>query len=137
MFAVRCFSPALVLLALLVIGCGDGGSGPPPKPEGFKVSGKVLLPNGSPVTGGILNLRPETGLHGATATIGADGSFTLLESGTESVVAGKYFVYVRVTDDDLAKKVPAKYQESSEDVDSDVVVDITGDTSSLEIRLKN
>lgn len=137
MFAVRCFTPALVLLALLVIGCGDGGSGPPPKPEGFKVSGKVLLPNGSPVTGGILNLRPETGLHGATATIGADGSFTLLESGTESVVAGKYFVYVRVTDDDLAKKVPAKYQESSEDVDSDVVVDITGDTSSLEIRLKN
>lgn len=137
MFAVRCLSVALASLALSSIGCGDGGSGPPPKPEGFKVSGKVLLPNGSPVTGGVLNLRPESGLHGATATIGADGSFTLLESGTESIVGGKYFAYVRPTNDDMTKKVPAKYQESSEDVDSDVVVEIQGDTSSLEIRLKN
>jgi hypothetical protein len=127
----------MVLLIVLLLGCGDAGSGPPPKPVGFKVSGKVLLPNGSPVTSGILSLRPESGLYGATASIGADGSFTLLESGAESIVTGKYFVYVRVTDDELAKKIPAKYQESSEDIDSDVVVDIQGDTSNLEIRLKN
>lgn len=137
MFAVRCLSAAMMFCGVLVVGCGEGGSGPPPKPEGFKVSGKLLLPNGSPVTGGTLNLRPETGLHGATAQVQADGSFTLLESGTESVVAGKYFVYVRTTNDDMAKKIPEKYQESSEDVDSDVVLDITGDTSTLEIRLKN
>lgn len=137
MFAVRCLSAAMMFCGLLVVGCGEGGSGPPQKPEGFKVSGKLLLPNGSPVTGGTLNLRPETGLHGATAQVQADGSFTLLESGTEAVVAGKYFVYVRANNDDMAKKIPEKYQESSEDVDSDVVVDITGETSSLEIRLKN
>lgn len=137
MFSVRCLAVAMVLCGVLVVGCGEGGSGPPPKPEGFKVSGKLLLANGSPVTGGTLNLRPETGLHGATAQVKPDGSFTLLESGTESIVAGKYYVYLRANNDELAKKIPAKYQESSEDVESDVIVEITGDTSNLEIRLKN
>ncbi|MDP1560566.1 MAG: hypothetical protein Q8M16_04130, partial [Pirellulaceae bacterium] len=56
-----------VVLCLLIVGCGDGAAGPPEKPTGVAVSGKVLLPNGSPLSGGVLNLRPEAGLHGATA----------------------------------------------------------------------
>ncbi len=137
MFAVRLLSAILFIGVIALVGCGSGGSGPPSKPEGVKVSGKILLPNGSPVTGGILVLRPESGLYGATATIQSNGTFTLQEAGTEQVIPGKYQVFLRFSDPQIAATVPAKYQESSEDTDSDVVVDIQSETSSLEIRLKN
>jgi len=135
MFVPRC---CLVILAsVLFVGCGDGATGPPEKPQGFTVKGKISLPNGSPLTTGTLILRPEAGLHGATAQIGADGSFTLQESGTSEIVPGRYQVFVRVPDTEKAKAVPAKYLENSDDIDSDVVVEIQGAVDNLAIKLKS
>ncbi len=131
-----CRSLIVALLCMLVVGCGDGAVGPPQKPQGVSVAGKVLLPSGSPLTTGVLVLRPENGLHGATAQVGSDGAFSLTESGTSEIVPGRYQVFLRVADPELAKTVPAKYLESSEDVDSDVVVEIQAAINNLEIKLK-
>jgi hypothetical protein len=103
------------------------------------VSGKLLLANGSPVAAGTLVLRPVNGLHGATAPIGKDGSFTLTDSaGRPGVIPGQYLVYVRFPNpEDAAMRgtVPARYQ-STEDADSDVTVDIPSATDKLLIKLK-
>jgi len=134
---VRLFTAAS-LLCLVLAGCGE--SGPPPKPEGVKVSGKVLMPNGSPLGGGTLILRPEAGLYGATAQIQSDGTFTLQDAGGESVIPGRYQVFVRFPNpshDAFKKAVPARYQENSDDIDSDVIADIQGPTEDLVIRLKS
>jgi len=138
MSTARALAFCLSLSCLLLTACG--ADSPIPKPTGVQVSGKVQLPNGSPVTGGTLVLRPESGVFGATAQIKADGSFTLQDGGQESVVPGKYQVFVRISDPsqaELSKQVPGKYQESSEDVDSDVVIDITDSTQDLVIKLKS
>ena len=131
-------SIGLVLLLALVIGCGEGA--PLPRPEGVTVSGKVLLPNGSPVTGGTLVLKPDGGVFGATAEIQADGSFTLQDTGNSDVVPGKYQVFLKFSNpahDKAKAAVPTKYQGSTDDTDSDVIVDITGSTSDLTITLKS
>ncbi len=124
------------LLILLMAGCTVS---PPAPPEGVEVSGKILLPNGSPLTGGTLVLRPEGGLHGATAQIQSDGSFTLMDThGRKAVVPGKYQVFVRLGDAtkaSLRSQVNSRYQ-NTEDGDSDVVVDIQAATSNLTIQLK-
>lgn len=132
-------SSCLTLAALCVwfVGCGDGAVGPPEKPQGVAVKGKITLPNGSPLTAGTLVLRPEAGLHGAMAQISSDGRFDLQESGSSEIVPGRYQVFVRVNDPKLAKAVPAKYLESSEDTDSDVVVEIQGAADNLVIKLKS
>lgn len=127
----------ILLLHLFVNGCGMGGA--PGRPEGVAVSGKVLLPNGSPLTGGTLILRPESGLFGATALIQSDGSFSLRDTaGNENAVEGRYQVFVSFPNPNhaaLAAKVSRRYQES-DDYDSDVVVDIQGPTDQMVIRLK-
>lgn len=127
----------LFSLTLVLIGCS--GSGPPPRPQGVKVGGKALLPDGTPLTGGTLILRPEVGLYGATAVVQPDGSFQLRDtSNTETVVEGKYQVFVTFPNpaqDKYRKTVNRRYQES-EDGDSGHFVDIQGDTTDLQIRLK-
>lgn len=134
MFVLR--SLMVAMFCMMVVGCGDGAVGPPQKPQGVSVTGKVLLPNGSPLTGGVLVLRPENGLHGATAQVGSDGSFSLQESGTSEIVPGRYQVFLRASDPELEKTIPAKYLENSEDIDSDVVVEIQAAIANLEIKLK-
>lgn len=121
---------------ILMVGCGGG---PPPKPPGVEVSGKLVLANGSPLSGGTLVLRPVAGLHGASAQIQKDGTFTLLDpSGAKSVVPGKYQVFVVFNDPSqkaLRSTVHRRYQ-STEDGDSDVSVEIQTAKSDLVIRLK-
>lgn len=124
------------LLLFLLLGCSE----PRPNiPNGVEVSGKVLLPNGSPVTGGTLILRPEQGIHGASAVLGADGSFRLQnQAGTQAIVPGKYRVYVRFNDPahkNLAAAIHKRYQDT-EDGDSDIVVDIQAAQSDLLIKMK-
>ncbi len=107
--------------------------------EGVPVSGKVVLPNGSPLTGGMLVLRPETGLHGATAPIQADGQFALENGGRSAIAPGKYQVYLRFTDRNqanLRKSVAERYQQSSEDGDSQHFIEIQNETDDLVIQLK-
>lgn len=124
-----------VLALILATGCGTG---PAAKPDGVPVGGKVLLPGGSPLTGGTLVLRPVEGIHGASAQIGNDGSFELVDAvGKKSVVPGKYQVFVRFNTPEqkaLRTGVNPRYQ-NSEDGDSDVVVDIPGPRNDLVIRL--
>lgn len=136
MIATR-FLLATVLSLFAMLGCSP--SGPLPRPEGVQVSGKILMPNGSPLTAGTLILRPEAGIYGATAIIQDDGSFTLLDtSGTPDIVTGKYQVFVSFpnpSDASLAKSVNKRYQES-DDGDSDVFVDLQQPTDELVIKLK-
>jgi hypothetical protein len=126
----------ILLFLLVTTGCGTQSQ---PKPDGVQVSGKVLLPNGSPLTGGTLVLRPEAGLYGATALIQKDGSFELVDpQGEKSVVPGKYLVYVRFNSPEqkaLGVAVNPRYQ-NSEDGDSDIAVDIPAAQRDLIIRLK-
>jgi hypothetical protein len=125
-----------VLVVILAAGCD---AGPHARPDGVEVGGKILLPSGSPLTGGTLVLRPVAGIHGASAQIGKDGSFELVDpQGNKSVVPGKYQVYVRFNSPDqkaLQAMVSERYQ-NTEDGDSDVVVDIQESRNDLVIRLK-
>lgn len=128
-----------VMMALLVgLGCSSSSSGPPPRPAGVEVSGKVLLADGTPASGGILVLRPVGQIHGASAAIQKDGTFTLLDqSGNKDVVPGKYQVFVRVNDPSLkslADQIHERYKDT-EDGDSDVFVEIGAAMSDLIIRL--
>jgi hypothetical protein len=121
------------LLVCLAAGCGGGGK-PTAPPDGIAVGGKVLLPNGATLTGGTLVLRPVAGLHGASSPIQANGTFAIADP---AVVPGKYQVFVKIFDPNqkaLRTAVPLRYQ-SSEDGDSDVVVDIRVATNDLVIKL--
>ncbi len=128
---------SICLFVLVMTGCV--GSGAPARPEGVTVSGKIILPNGSPLTGGTLILRPDAGLFGATALVQSDGSFTLQDtSGTPTVVTGKYQVFVSFPNPNhasLRKSVATRYQES-DDGDSDLFVDIQHPSEELIIQLK-
>ncbi len=127
------------LFSILLCVCLTGCDNRPSKPETFQVSGKLLLPSGAPVTGGTMVLRPENGVFGAIATIQSDGSFTLEDAGKPGIVPGKYQVFVRFSDADpvaLRKAVHQRYQESTDDGDSDVIIDVQQNNDNLEIRLK-
>jgi len=133
----RCCFILLAMIACL-IHTGCGGLAPGKKGEGIQVSGKVLLPNGNPLAGGTLILRPENGLFGATSHIQPDGSFALKDGKDDRVEPGKYQVFIRFSDPSLLslqKQVNERYQQSSEDGESDIVIDISTDTDDLIIRL--
>ena len=125
-----------VLLCLFVcIGCG----GPTKLTDGVTVKGKVLLPGGAALTGGSLILHPENGVFGAMAQIQPDGTFKLENAGKETIAKGRYQVFVRFSGADQSKfrtAVNQRYQQSTEDGESDVVVDIQESTDSLTIQLK-
>jgi len=125
--------------ALIGFSAGCRSDGPPAPEDAVEVRGKVLLPSGSPVTGGTLVLRPEGGAHGASALIQSDGGFTASDpSGRAGVVPGKYQVYVALNDasDRTLRAAVNKRYWSSEDGDSDVTVDIAGPNPNLVIRLR-
>lgn len=134
MMGARIFVGATLILA--AAGCGGG---PPPTPAGVEIGGKVLLPSGTPLKGGTLVLRPVGGIHGASAQIQKDGGFSLTDpAGKNSVVPGKYQVYVLLNDPSLKthrSSINKKYQES-EDGDSDIFLDIQDSKKDLVIRLK-
>ena len=132
--AIAIASSFSILVCLSLAACDSR----PDKPETVQVSGKLLLPTGAPVTGGTMVLRPENGAFGAIAKIQPDGSFTLEDAGKPGIVPGKYQVFVRFSDNDpvaLQKAVHQRYQESTDDGDSDVIIDIPQDNDYLEIRL--
>jgi hypothetical protein len=127
-------------LMLGIAGIAGCGGASPTVPEGVAVSGKVLLASGSPATGGLLVLRPEGGVHGASAKIGKDGTFTLADqSGRQTVVPGKYRAFLIINDNAdkaLRNQVGKRYQ-STEDGDSDIIVDISVANPSLTIKFKS
>lgn len=132
--------PARVFVVVLLVGAlaGCQKGGPPPAAPGVEVGGRLLNWDGSPVTGGTLVLRPANGIHGASAVVQKDGSFTLTDpAGKRAVVPGTYHVFVRLNaaDPALRAAVNKRYQDT-EDGDSDVTVEITSADSNLVIQLK-
>lgn len=129
-----------LLTAGLIVAIGCGKKGPPAAPEGVAVSGKVLLPNNTPLNSGTVVLRPVSGLHGATGSIQSGGAFTLTDSlGRNAVVPGKYQVYIKLppqVDEGIQKMINARYLDA-ESGESDIVVEITGPMSDLTIKLKS
>lgn len=84
--------PALGLLALLgltaLTGCGGAGT--------YPVQGKVLLPDGTPLRGGLISFQPaDDGKHSADGEIQEDGTFALrtFEDG-DGALPGKYRVAI-------------------------------------------
>jgi hypothetical protein len=117
-------------------GCSESGLN---KPDGIEVSGRVLLPNRSPLTEGMLLFRPENGIFGATAQIRSDGTFTLQDSGDSKIAPGEYQVFVRLTESStpaIKIAVNPRYLQNSEDGDSDIMVSLRESTESLVLQLK-
>ena len=88
----------VVLTALAVVGCG-GYQGYKP-PATVKVTGKVLLPSGQPLTVGTIRFEPvATGQGGdAYAAVTQDGSFVVKSFGDrEGMKPGKYVAYLDPT----------------------------------------
>jgi hypothetical protein len=76
----------LALSALVVMGCGG---------RTWPVSGKVVFPDGSPVTSGVIEFAPaEGGGPAARGAIGPDGTFDLITGKERGAAAGRYRVAV-------------------------------------------
>ena len=92
---------------LILAGCGENGftSGP-----AYPVSGKILLPDGKPLTmGRIMFVSTERGLtYGGV--IGADGTFTL----KSDAPAGEYKVRVEVDETSLPQSKGGKGQKGAQ-----------------------
>lgn len=133
------FAPLLIALLTLAVLVGCGPKSSPPIPLGHQVQGKAYAPDGSPLTGGLLEFYPEppaTLKH--TAEIQSDGSFTVSNVGNSTMLPGKYKVYMapRPNDQKFLAKIPRKYQDA-DNKQSDIEVDIQGDSTNLEIRFRN
>jgi hypothetical protein len=97
---------ALALLAFIAVGCGGSRQ--------YPVTGKVVLPNGSPLTGGMVVFHPRVGegLHSANGPIGSDGTYELrtFKPG-DGVMPGTYKVTITPppSEEDKPSPVPARY----------------------------
>lgn len=131
-----------LLLTLISVAAAVGCSGTQPTVPGIaEVEGKVLSPQGSPLKGGTLVLRPMGGIRRAiSAEIETDGTFVIDGStGNPTVLPGDYEVYVVVSDDPqerkLQQQIPLKYRKLS-DEDSDLLVSLDDSGKKLVVKLK-
>ncbi|MDY0166653.1 MAG: hypothetical protein RBS80_08930 [Thermoguttaceae bacterium] len=120
---------AAALAGLLLSGCGDG------RPRRVRVSGRVTI-DGQPLSSGFVRLVPDNA-RPSVGRIGEDGSFTLTTFAREDgSVPGKHRVAVVAYDESTPAQlrwlVPQKYSQPGT---SELTVDISGPTDSLEIAL--
>lgn len=113
-----------VLLALAAAGCGEKGP-PPGAPIGTPspVSGKVILPGGTPMKGGVVNFYPVEAESGRKlrfdggALVDAKGEYVAGRNGDgKGLVPGEYIVTVGPRElselpGSNANTVPAAYRE--------------------------
>ena len=87
------------LLLLTFAGCGEG------LPPTYPVEGRVVLPDGKPLSGGLVEFQSIGGEGmsvNASGTIGADGSFRLTTyKEDDGAVAGRHRAIVRPPREDL------------------------------------
>jgi len=78
-----------LMLSLLTVGCGASKT--------YPVKGRVTYSDGTPVTGGFIELQAQEGTRvNARGVIGADGTFVLGTHGdADGVPPGKYRALVR------------------------------------------
>jgi len=126
-------------LIILLVGCNSTYT-PPAAPETTPVSGKVYLPNGSPLTGGRIVFKPkENGWQEASGEIGTDGTFKLSSyNKDDGARVGEYIVHIDKTSFKTGQAVtvradvPKKYLGDA----SDLVVSVTSSQTDYPIRLK-
>jgi hypothetical protein len=118
-------------------GCGDPGTATGPL---YPVKGKVLLPDGKPLTTGRVEFLPQAGGMPTTGDVGPDGSFSLKTGdGRDGAPPGDYKVRLEPTMTALAgKKVgrpaslpfPAKYFD--EDGNTGLTAKVLAEPTTLE-----
>lgn len=119
------------VLALLLLGpgCGGGPPAPPPGTHIQRVTGKVMMGNGMPMTRGKVVLTPQQDpKEPLTGWIDSDGIYTLMEGQGLAIPHGEFLVHIEppAVPKDAAKTpqaqavlarmqkaahVPAKYQK--------------------------
>src|SRR5262249_49133907 len=123
-------------------GCSDAEGAK--KTAVYPVTGKVLLPDGKPLTTGRVVFVSNDGITNATGTIGGDGAFTL-SSGVsgEGAPAGEYKVRIDPTETKQVAKnarpgsalsFPGKYTD--EDA-SGLTWTVKPEPNSVEFKLDN
>ena len=129
-------------LCVSLLGCSSNS---PYSSTAYAVSGRLLTPAGEPVRGGAeVILTPkakEGGVFGkeGSATVGADGSFTIKSGEENGVPGGFYLVVVRPygaqnssEKQAAARSIPKKYW--SEDT-SELTVEITAEKTGWDLKL--
>jgi hypothetical protein len=134
----------LLLLIFLAAGCGPKKGPDLPKP--MEASGKITLPDGEPLPGGRVELKPANAKGAsveAFADVDPDGSFKLMSyKPGDGAVPGSYKVTISPFDYRsktgsptkvaFANRIPAKYLEASS---SDLTVEIKQGLNKLDLRL--
>ena len=90
---------ALSLVGL--VGCGGPG---PYRGSLYPVTGRVLLADGKPLTGGTVQFIPRQGGLPASGKIAADGAFSLKSKSREGAAPGEYKVRIEPSAELLARK---------------------------------
>ena len=142
---VRQSSAAGWLIALLLAasaglsGCGQSDS--LPKLQVYEVKGKVLLPDGKPLSSGLISFVPKGDLPiTPSAEIASDGTFSLVTGGSgEGAPSGEYKVRIEapaIRPDPKTKKPPFPSKYTDED-SSGIVVTVLPQENHLDpIKLK-
>jgi hypothetical protein len=117
----RFVSLAVSSLAVVVLAVGCGAASSLPPETIYPVQGKVVLPNGKPVTEGTVQFYPVKAGHAASGKINADGTFTLETPDIgPGAPAGEFTVVVQAPvtmapgkgdPKDIKSSVPAKFQD--------------------------
>ena len=85
-------------LASVVAGCGDS-SAAPRNTTVYEVKGRVLLPGGKPLSGGHVYFVPSDGVLTPEASIGPDGTFSLVSGPAgEGAPVGEYKIRIEPPD---------------------------------------
>ena len=120
----------LMMIALLLVGCGGSG---PARPALNPVKGKVTLATGAPLAFGIIGFEPAGGrAFRCSGKIGPDGTFELETGSEKGATAGKYKVSVNLPPN-KRNSVPKKFQA---DETSGIEVEIVSGDNDLDIKLK-
>jgi hypothetical protein len=153
---VGCFSEIEVMtrrgFVLLCLGlgflAGCGKVSLPPMPKNVKVKGKVLLPDGQPISAGRLQFTPEDKANSGGiepfADIHEDGSFSPITYGGkegQGLPVGTYIVHVDLhsyTGGDAApikndQNIPERYLSAAK---SDAKIEIKPDDTDVTLKLK-
>jgi hypothetical protein len=130
-----------VSVAATLNGCR--GSDSLPSLPVYQVTGKVVLADGKPLSGGFISFVPKDGLAVTpSSTIGPDGTFSLVTGGSgDGAPAGEYKVRVEAPQLQHAaarsKRRPVFPDKYRDEDSSGLVITVRADANQLEpIRLK-
>lgn len=136
------FTGLIVAGCALLAGCGSGPTADTlPVLKVYDVTGKVLLPDGKPLTGGWIYFVPKAGDLPITPSgvIGPDGTFSLATGGSgEGVPVGEYKLRIETVEAPTDRKnrkpiVPRRYTDEDS---SGLVATVRAETNRLDpIRL--